>query len=230
MKERLIGAIILVVIAVIVLPWLLHKPASSRYVNGSLPLPPDQTRSSVINVPLHPRLAPGAVTGPIMHSSSAPAVAAKPAATSSTKPTKQVASVPNTTIPHLAVPHKVAQEPPDSAGIKKKISASTSDSSGAAGTTHRVAGQSHSNHWAVQAASLRDKSKAKRLAARLAKAGYPAYVTRFDDRGTRFFRVRIGPYNNRKKAHRIAARISENVGSKAVVLPYLGGRRLGSAS
>jgi DedD protein len=63
--------------------------------------------------------------------------------------------------------------------------------------------------WVVQVASLGTPEAAAELEDKLRKAGFSAFVEQADVRGKRFFRVRVGPEVERSGAERTAARLRE---------------------
>jgi len=75
--------------------------------------------------------------------------------------------------------------------------------------------------WVVQAASLSSQENAEKLVARLREAGLatpdPELV---DIQGKRFYRVRVGPVNERAEAEGMLDKVSEIAGTKAQVQQY----------
>ncbi|MGE5154350.1 MAG: SPOR domain-containing protein [Bdellovibrio bacteriovorus] len=63
--------------------------------------------------------------------------------------------------------------------------------------------------WVVQVASLGTPEAAAEMEAKLRKAGFSAFVEQADVRGKRFYRVRVGPELERSGAERTAARLRE---------------------
>lgn len=65
------------------------------------------------------------------------------------------------------------------------------------------------NGWVVQVKSTPNEGEARALQATLARAGYPAFLVEFDDRGTTMFRVRVGRYGDRASAERVEAALNQ---------------------
>jgi DedD protein len=61
--------------------------------------------------------------------------------------------------------------------------------------------------WVVQVASLRTPEAAGELEAKLRKAGFSAFVEQAEVRGKLYYRVRVGPEVDRANAERTAARL-----------------------
>jgi len=85
LKERLIGAVVLVILGVIIIPFFLKSsPSPDTGVNQAVTLPPGDTTSvQQVSMPLTP--GPAATTTPLM-TAARPATAPAPAAVSSPKP------------------------------------------------------------------------------------------------------------------------------------------------
>lgn len=85
LKERLIGAVVLVILGVIIIPFFLKgSPAPDAGVSQSVTLPPGDTTSvQQVSMPLTP--GPAATTTPLM-TAARPATAPAPAAASAPKP------------------------------------------------------------------------------------------------------------------------------------------------
>ncbi|MBK1723759.1 SPOR domain-containing protein [Thiocystis violacea] len=63
--------------------------------------------------------------------------------------------------------------------------------------------------WVVQVASLGSSNSANELAGKLKSAGFTAFVERAEVRGKLFYRVRVGPEVNRDAAERTAAKLRQ---------------------
>lgn len=61
--------------------------------------------------------------------------------------------------------------------------------------------------WAVQVASFSEKSSAAKLTSDLQQLKYPAFVVPVDIKGKRWFRVRIGPEVDKKRATQVVERL-----------------------
>lgn len=74
--------------------------------------------------------------------------------------------------------------------------------------------------WVVQVSALTVESSAKRLRDRLRKDGFAAYIDRFDDKGTVFYRVRVGPKLTRSGAEAQRVKLDQVLKLKGIVVPY----------
>lgn len=195
LKERIVGATVIVALGIIVIPWLLDGPAqSSRPVEQAIDLPPADQPGRTYTIPLDPgagrpvqvdtgnggqpvparpgagavqRLAREEVTAPVVQSDPQPGRAGE-----------QPAQPP----PRPAPPP--AEPPPQPAA--------TAAANGA---------------WTVQVGSFSQADNAQTLQRRLASEGFEAFVSRVaTDAGT-MHRVRVGPVPEREAADRLLARL-----------------------
>lgn len=74
--------------------------------------------------------------------------------------------------------------------------------------------------WVVQVASLGSPESARELQDELRGKGYPAFVEQAVVNGKRYYRVRVGPEVDRGLADRIAAKLEGETGSKPLVQTY----------
>ena len=169
LKERLIGAVVLVILAVIIIPWVLKSGSSNTTVTKPLTLPADA--ATHVEPAYHMDLS-----GP------------QAAATGVQPPAATHASVP------AAAPAPVVKPPPH----KSNVTAT--------------------GGWAVQAGSFGNEANARSVQDKLAKRGYHAFISRFQEHGHTFYRVRVGPYPDRAAAEQAVSGIARAFGGKAVVV------------
>ena len=79
--------------------------------------------------------------------------------------------------------------------------------------------KSSTGMWTVQLGSFANKESAEKLYADLRKQGYAVFLSAFKNDIGQFHRVRIGPQKDKKSAEMIAEKLI-NVGHKGEVLPY----------
>lgn len=183
LKERLLGAAILVVIVVLVVPALLSGPRdpAERAVQ-----PAPGLKSVEIDIA---EAAPGPSASP-----EDPALARQePAAADAADPGPRPAAGADGGSPPAA-PGAAVPEP---------------DRSGPGGNGQDPpAPPAAAPGWAVQVAALSRSEAAKELAARLVNRGYRAFVMEYRADGQVFYRVRVGPEGSREQAEGLAARLT----------------------
>jgi len=199
LKERIVGATVIVALGIIVIPWLLDGPAQSpRAVEQKLELPRGDTPTRSYSIPLDP-----AAGRPVQIGGSEPqedAAASEPAA-----PTEPEDSAPTGVIqrpaledpapraqserpveqpsqpPPRPAPQPVAQPEPEPTPVE--------------------------DSWTVQVGSFSQPANAEALRERLVGEGFKAFVSRVaTDAGT-MHRVRVGPVAERAEAEQLIARV-----------------------
>lgn len=74
--------------------------------------------------------------------------------------------------------------------------------------------------WVVQLGSFTTQANADGLVQRLKKAGYTAFIEPLDDDGKPTYRVRVGPELTQLTAERMRDEIAKNVDLKGIVMRY----------
>lgn len=74
--------------------------------------------------------------------------------------------------------------------------------------------------WVVQVSSLGSPEAARSLQDELRAKGYPAFVEQAEVRGQRYYRVRVGPEIERGRADRIAQQLAAETGTQPLVQTY----------
>jgi DedD protein len=188
LKERIVGATVIVALGIIIIPWLLDGPAqSSRPVEHALELPPAGQPGRSYTIPLDPAAGPpvslhtGNDADPVPPRPDSGAVQRQPAETATSDAPAQTAR--RIEQPAQPAPRPAPQPaPPPAAG---------GDSA-----------------WTVQVGSFSQAENAEGLRRRLAEQGFDAFVSRVaTDAGT-MHRVRVGPVPDRGAAERLLARLS----------------------
>ena len=134
-----------------------------------------------------------------------PKEAAKPAAKEAPKETKKEVAkdIPKETKKEIT---KVAPKEP----VKEKEAAKPADP----GPKKTGAG------WVFQVASLSERAKADEMAGNLKAKGFPAFVEAAEVNGKTYFRVRVGPRQERKDIDALAASVRDKTGQSGQVQRY----------
>ena len=193
LKERIIGAVVLVVFAVLVVPIFLDGPPGEEEIVTERVLLPGQDETRTQTVVLDRDR-----TEPV------------PAGTSNETPAAVVEE------PSEAVAQPVAAEPKVSEPVVQReepvpVPAQPEPEPAPAASTTGM--------WAVQLGSFSNKANAEKLAADLRKQGYAAFLSQLDTDGGTLHRVRIGPQKDRDAAEAMAARLLK-VDIKGQVVPH----------
>lgn len=194
LKERIIGAAVLVVFVVLVVPVFLDgPPQSDEIVSERVPLPGQATEGETRTVVLdrdrdEPVPVAAAVTEPA-------AEREEPVAKPEPKPEPEPRREPQPKTNPEPAPAKPEAQPPAAASA------------------------SATGMWAVQLGSFTSQENAERLAADLRKQGFAAFLSQLSTDSGQLHRVRIGPQKDRESAEAMAARLAK-AGHKGQVVPH----------
>jgi DedD protein len=191
LKERIIGAVVLVVFAVLVVPVFLDGPPEDGEIVSErvmLPGQEDQKNQTVVLDRDRTQPVPAATTP------AATPVKQEPARQEPAQE-EPVREAPKPVV----VPDEPAEEPAPKPAPQP-----------AASTT---------GMWAVQLGSFSNKENAEKLAASLRKQGYAAFLSQLTTENGQLHRVRIGPQKDRESAEEMAKRLAK-VGQKGQVVPH----------
>lgn len=197
LKERLVGAAVLVAIAVWLIPWVLDGPDDPIDGGGSsLQLPaaeePVPMRTQTLRLggePDEPAVAADAAAAP--RAGETPA-ADTPTAVAAPSATTAAAKAPSATAPPNA---PSATTPEAHAPV-------------AAPAPHVVATPTASGDWVVQLGSFGEEDNARRLAQRASTFGYKAGVSSHRSGSRTMYRVRVGPFESRGQADATASALT----------------------
>ncbi|WP_322614040.1 SPOR domain-containing protein [Pseudomonas sp. BIC9C] len=209
-KQRMVGALVLVALAVIFLPMLFSRQDEQRQVTVEAPAAPQapvmpQVQVEPVAVPEPQALpqepvpsddeiaqqeAPAVPTAPV-----APAPAAKPV-------TPPPAPAP---VPALAAKPATAPAQPITAAPGKPDT-----------TQSRVDANGLSVSWSVQLASLANRESAEKLQKTLRSQGYNAYIRTADGKN----RVFVGPLIERAEADRLRDLLNRQQNLKGFVVRF----------
>jgi len=194
LKERIIGAAILVSFVVLIVPIFLDGPPGENEIVSERVLLPGQDEQQTQTVVLERNR-----TEPVPLASSTTA-ARDPVTAEAAPPAAQEAQESTPVVKKKSEPApKVAETAPPP--VKSAPAASTT------------------GMWAVQLGSFSNKENAEKLAADLRKQGYAAFLSQLATDSGQLHRVRIGPQKDRESAEAMAKRLAK-VGHKGQVVPH----------
>jgi len=191
LKERVVGAAVLVILAVLVVPIFLDGPSSEpEIVSESVTLPGqnNQERKQQTIVLDRDRSEPVPVSRP-----------AEPAARPESSEKDAPAAAAQKPEPDTA--------PPAAAPVEKAVAGAPAES------------ESGTGMWAVQLGSFSNRENAEKLAAELRDRGYAAFLSQLGTDGGQLQRVRVGPQKDRESAEAVAAQLAKS-GHPGQVVPH----------
>ena len=207
LKERIIGAIVLVAVAVLVVPVFLDGPVDeSAVVSERINLPGQGGDDGVRTVVLDRDRSEPVPAAPM------PARQSEPEATVAEPPPRQV-----------SLPEPVPNPPPDDSEPEAQSAPATlpepAASSPEPAPEREPATRSTTGMWAVQLGSFSNEANAERLAADLRQQGFAAFLSKTTTEQGELHRVRVGPQRDREAAETMLARL-ERAGQKGQVVPH----------
>ncbi len=195
LKERLVGAAVLVAIAVWLIPWVLDGPeAPLETARGSLQLPaaeepmPMRTQTLRLGDDAEPAAELRPPSASIAHEQAEPPVAVESPAPEPAVEEAPLVAATEAERPPAAAPPAAAAPAPVKAPPKPAPAAAAP-----------------SGDWIVQLGSFSDEANARRLAQRSSTFGYKADVSSYRSGGRTLYRVRVGPAKTRAEADATAS-------------------------
>jgi len=196
-KERLIGASILVAIVVLVVPALLSGPKPTTAPAPTLPAAaPEPVRNVTVDLttskaPANPDVEPPV---PQAAASAASSVTNSPAAETAAGPSP---APPTSNAPAKSLPKQAAARP---VPVESAAPSPTSTGHGS---------------WSVQLGSFASRANADNLTRQVKGQGFSAFVLTGGSGTSMRYRVRVGPLADRNSAERMAAKLKSlgHVGS-----------------
>ncbi len=197
LKERLVGAAVLVAVAVIFIPIILSDSPETDSISGSnIPEKPDANFSSrIIPVIKHDdkSLSKDIGTDNIISED------------------KQIKD--NQKTEKETVVEKIEANKEKSA----EINSSRKENEVREAEIQANVGLSA---WVVQLGSFSNEENAQSLNKKLRKAGYPAFVEPLNKNGQTSYRVRVGPEIKRSEAELLLKKIKDNMGMEGILVSY----------
>lgn len=241
-NQRLLGASILLVVAIIAVPMFLEREPPPLPDNVDVRIPPVEGGKFEPKFPDGKKVAdkPAEITAiteptgaqagsPATAAPTAPAAAVSPAASVAPPVSAVTAAAPSTGAPGIAT--KTTERPADKATEKPapkaatpaapaapaeksaaKPAATTSSAAADTATAERKPGQ-----LVVQIIAVRDPATAKATFDRARGLKFPVYTEKIDVANGIVTRVRVGPYNTKQQAEAARAKLAQ-AGFEAKVL------------
>ncbi len=179
LKERIIGAVVLVVFAVLVVPIFLDGPPGDEEIVTERVMLPGQDNQKTQTVILDRDR-----DEPVPSASAQPQTQPEPAIPEPERDEPEPAVV------QQREPEKAPETPAPKPAVTQPAASTT-------------------GMWAVQLGSFSNKDNAEKLAADLRKQGYAAFLSQLSTDAGQLHRVRIGPQKDRASAEAMAGRLAK---------------------
>jgi DedD protein len=186
LKQRLIGASVLIALAVIFVPMFLDGAGHRERVAQNMHIPPEPNFKFEEKIPPLPEIGSERLRAP----EDDPVFSFRPAPDSA--PLSNSSSVDTT--------------PPTKAVTKAKPEVATRETTAAA-SKQKSESRAVVKGWVVQVGSFRQKGNAIALRDRLKIAGFAAFEERASGSAAPIYRVKVGPEQNRERANVLKAKL-----------------------
>ncbi len=195
LKERIIGAIVLVLFVVLVVPVFLDGPSNSgEVISQQVPLPGQSGEENQTIILNRDRTQPV----PAASSNNPPAA----------EPQREVKPEPELEPEQKSESESESEPEPEPAQAEPEVVvAAVAEPASSTGM------------WAVQLGSFGNKENADKLAADLKKLGFAAFRSQLSTSSGELHRVRVGPQKDRESAEAVAAALAK-AGKKGQVVPH----------
>lgn len=198
LKQRLLGAVVLIALAIIFVPMFLSGPApqqSSETVNLAIPPAPDREFQNRV-LPVQPAAEPARTEAQPTTRDTVATVDTPPRPPEIPQPTEPVAATPSPAPAPVPPPVKAETAPPPASATPAKPS-------------EPEPGRAASGRFYVHLGVYTATRNADDLVASLKQAGFPAFAEKNEYNGKPAERVRVGPYEDRAAAEAARLRIKE---------------------
>ncbi len=197
LKERIIGATVLVLFVVLVVPVFLDGPSNSgEVISEQVPLPGQSGEANQTIVLNRDR------TQPVPAASNNAPVAEEPQEEQKQPEQRELEPEPE------PIPEPESEPVPEPAQKEPEVVQATV-----------VEPASSTGMWAVQLGSFGNKENADKLAADLKKLGFAAFRSQLSTGSGELHRVRVGPQKDRESAEAVAEALAK-AGKKGQVVPH----------
>lgn len=199
LKQRIIGAVVLVIAAVVFLPMLLTGQDETTRVEVDVPEPPAlDDREITLAAPVElPEPEPVAEIPPSLPEPAAP-------------PAEPVAPAPAPAAPPMVTAPSAPPSAPPAAAPPAPAPAAPSTPPAAPA----------SGNWVIQLGSFSSAENAEALRQTLRTQGYNAYTVAARVGGNAITRVFVGPVVERDEANRLRDELARRQGNKGLVVAY----------
>lgn len=201
LKQRIIGALVLIIAAVVFLPMLLSGQDETVTVEIDVPPAPQMDEREIdVAAPVElpqPEQVPDLPPTPL--------------------PDPQPTPLPEPTEPPAPPEPAIALAPAPEPAVTEEQASATAD---LVRTEPAAAAPAPSGDWVVQLGSFSNAANAEGLRETLLTQGYNAYTQSSDIDGKSVTRVYVGPVINREGANRLRDELDRRHGNKGLVIAY----------
>ncbi|MCP8636570.1 SPOR domain-containing protein [Pseudomonas mosselii] len=212
MKQRMVGALVLVALAVIFLPMLFTREDELRQVRVEAPEAP--AMPSLPQVQVEPVQVPE--PQPLPEQNAQPPVVVDESTAPVTAPSQPIAPVATVAPPVQPKPQTPVPTPPVAKVEERPAPAPSVAPAAKPAAPSKIDANGLPVSWSIQLASLSNRAGAENLQKTLRSQGYNAYIRSADGMN----RVFVGPLIERAEAERLRDVISRQQNLKGIVVRF----------
>ena len=201
LKQRLIGASVLIALAVIFVPMFLDGAGHRERIAQNMQIPPEPKFKFEEKIPPLPEIGSERLRAP----EDDPVFGFRPEPDPEPAPTSNYSNIDTS--------------PPAKAVIKERPVAEKSETKSPT-SVRKSESTLVGKGWVVQVGSFRQKGNAIALRDRLKIAGFSAFEERVNGRAAPIYRVKVGPEQNRERANVLKAKLLAKQKLKGIVMSH----------
>lgn len=206
-KHRIIGAVIIVSLAVIFVPMILDRRSTPDTSSVSeIPAPASETENKVVVTPVPPPAPKSSAAGNAV-------TAAKPPKTATIAEAPKPAAAP-------AAPEPATDKPAASKAAPKETNSAPAKTVAKPVAKPQPKVADIKSGWVVQVGTFANATNAARLEDQLKKHGHTVSRERVTRDGTNALRLRVGPFKDKALALKAQGQIHKETGVQGVVLAF----------
>jgi len=214
LKQRIIGAIVLIALAIIFLPTILKEKISNGTFKSQIPAKPTELENYRINTQKIDELMASDIAAKVEPQDENSNQAN--AEINNGNLSKPKSSQPDPRADQLNNPDEIKSKQAKASSKKVKVQSVDAEIHEKTKISERFTDAA----WVVQVASFAKEANAVNLTKKLQDKKYKAYRRKVLADGQTVFRVFVGPYIHRKDAEKVVSKISKLSESSAMLKPF----------
>lgn len=216
LKQRIIGAVVLIALAIIFLPSILKEKAVNGTFESKIPAKPEELQNYKIDT----KKIDDLITANQKSKDDHPQNNHDEPTTKSTKEQATDSKLIATTSAKSTTETQAEKAKQSQAKTEKAEQKSAHSDGGSPATKTKINDQYKDAAWIVQVASFAKEANAINLVKKLQDKKYKSYRRKVNADGKIVYRVFVGPYIHKKDANKVVSKISKLSESTAMIKPF----------
>lgn len=215
LKQRIIGAVVLIALAIIFLPSILKDKVVKGNFESKIPAKPEELQTYKIDTrKIDDLIADNKKNQSIEEDNRSSRTMVKANQTSSLNEQKEIS-------PNSSAAESTEQTTPKAISNTEKVAqSSTGDKKDTKKAKNKISEHYKDAAWIIQVASFSKQTNAANLVKKLQDKKYKSYRRKVTAEGKTVYRVFVGPYIHKKDASKVIKKISQLSESSALIKPF----------